>query len=146
MVCIPGAKGHDDRWLRVPDELIAELRDLTPIVPRGWDRRYKANLRVFGYASKDGPRKNWITACKRAGIPYLPPHSAGRHGFGQEMHVRQGVDTKAVESFGGWSAEGGMVDRIYTHEEDVDAKIFEAFRTGLVQAENSTGLKLAEML
>ena len=146
MVCIPGAKGHDDRWLKVPEELIAELRALTPIIPRGWDRRYKANLRVFGYASKDGPRKNWITACKRAGIPYLPPHSAGRHGFGQEMRVRQNVDKKAVESFGGWSPEGDMVDKIYTHEEDTDAKILEAFRTGLVQAEKSTGLKLAEML
>ncbi len=145
-ICIPGAKGTDDRWLTIPAELVAELRELAPRVPRGWDKRYKRNLRVFGYASKDGPRKNWITACAEAGIAYLPPHSAGRHGFGQEMRVRQGIDKKAVEAFGGWSPKGDMVDKIYTHEEDTESKILEAFRTGLVQAEKSTGLRLAGML
>jgi hypothetical protein len=100
---------------------------------------------VFGFASKDSPRKGWITACRKAGIPYLPPHSAGRHGFGQEMRVRQGIDKKAVEEFGGWSPEGDVVDKIYTHGEGSDAKILEAFRTGLVQAQKATGLKLLEI-
>lgn len=139
---IPGAKGHDDREVTLPPELVTELRALKPKVPRGWDRRYKANLRVFGFAGKDGPRKGWMTACKRAGISHLPPHSAGRHGFGQEMRVRQAVDKKAVEAFGGWSPEGDMVDKTYTHAEDFEGKILEAFRTGLVQAEKETGLKL----
>jgi integrase len=141
---IPGAKGHDDREVTLPPELVAELLALAPRVPRGWDTRLKRNRRVFGWASKDGPRKGWMRACKLAGILYLPPHSAGRHGFGQEMRVRQGVDKKAVERFGGWSPEGDMVDRTYTHEEHTDDKILEAFRTGRVQAEKSTGLKLAE--
>lgn len=143
-VIIPGAKGHDDREVTLPPELVAELLNLPPRIPRGWDKRLSRNLRVFGWASKDGPRKGWMRACKLAGITYLPPHSAGRHGFGQEMRIRQGVDKKAVESFGGWSPEGDMVDRTYTHEEGTDDKILEAFRTGRVQAESSTGLKLAE--
>lgn len=144
-VTIPGAKGHDDRTIAIPPELVAELRALPPKVPRGWDRRFKRNLRVFGFASKDGPRKHWIAACKKAGIPYLPPHSSGRHGFGQEMRVRQGIDKKAVGDFGGWS-DTELLDRTYTHSENHEAKILEALRTGLVQAEKNTGLKLAEKL
>lgn len=140
---IPGAKGHDDREAVLLPELVEELRALTPRIPRGWERK-KANERVFGYASKDSPRKNWMKACKDAGIPYLPPHSAGRHGFGQEMKVRRGVDTKAVEAAGGWSATGNMVDRTYTHAEDASGKIMRALRTGRVQAEKRTRLKLAE--
>ncbi|HEX8418551.1 MAG TPA: site-specific integrase [Sphingomonas sp.] len=144
-VIIPGAKGHEDRTLTIPPELVAELKDLPVYYPRGWDRRYKDNRRLFGYASKDGPRKNWITACKRAGIPYLPPHSAGRHGFGQEMNVRQPIDEKAAGEFGGWS-DLALMKRTYTHSEDHEAKVLASFRTGLVQAEKETGLKLAETL
>lgn len=144
-VWIPGAKGHDDRLLSVPPELVSDLRALPVLYPRGWDRRYKANQRVFGYASKDGPRKNWITACKRAGIPYLPPHSAGRHGFGQEMNVRQPIDEKAAGEFGGWS-DLALMKRTYTHSEDHEAKVLASIRTGLVQAEKETGLRLAETL
>jgi integrase len=144
-VTIPGAKGHDDREVTVAPEVAEELRRLKPKVPRGWDRRYRANLRVFGFASKDGPRKGWLTACKLAGIPYLPPHSAGRHGFGQEMRVRRGIDKKAVGDFGGWS-DTELLDRTYTHGEDSEGKILGGFRTGLVQAENLTGLKLLKEL
>lgn len=142
---IPGAKGHDDRTVQLTEEMVADLRALKPSYPRGWDRK-RENLRMFGYADRFSPLKNWRSACKAAGIEYLPPHSAGRHGFGQEMRVRQGVDAKAIEHVGGWSRAGGMVDRTYTHAENADDKILTALRTGRVQAENSTGLKAAGML
>lgn len=142
---IPGAKGHEDREVTLSPEMVAELRELRPRVPRDWERK-PSNLRVFGYASRTGPLKNWRHACKEAKIEYLSPHAAGRHGFGQEMRVRQGVDTKAVERVGGWSAKGGMVDKIYTHAEDSDGKVLKALRTGRVQAEKRTGLKVAGML
>lgn len=141
-VVIPGAKGHEDRVVDLPPEIVAMLANLKPKVPRGWDRSKKANLRVFGYASSCGPLKAWRSACKKAGIEYLPPHSAGRHGFGQEMRVRQKVDKKAVEAVGGWSPHGNMVDRTYTHPENENVKILKAFRTGRVQAEKKLGLKL----
>lgn len=139
-VCIPGAKGHGDRWITVPMELVVELANLPPKTPRGWERK-AGNLRVFGFASRCGPLKGWKTACDRAGIPYLPPHSAGRHGFGQEFNVRQAVDEKAAGKFGGWS-DTALMRRTYTHAEDVETKIHAGFRTGLVQAETMTGLKL----
>lgn len=141
---IPGAKGHEDREVDLPPELVAILGNLKAKVPRGWDRTKKANLRVFGYASNCGPLKAWRSACNAAKIPYLPPHSAGRHGFGQEMRVRQKVDKKAVEAVGGWSPHGNMVDRTYTHAENENTKILKAFRTGRVQAEKKLGVKLLE--
>lgn len=139
-VCIPAAKGHADRWLTVPMELVVELANLPRMTPRGWSRR-KGNYRVFGYADRCTPLKAWKHACKKAGIEYLSPHAAGRHGFGQEHNVRQGTDEKAAGKFGGWS-DTALMKRTYTHSEGVEGKIHEAFRTGLVQAENETGLKL----
>ena len=139
-VCVPAAKGMEDRWISVPMELIVDLANLPPMVPRGWAETQE-NLRVFGYADRSGPRKGWAATCARAGIAPLGRHEAGRHGFGQEMRVRQGVDKQSASSFGGWS-DVALMDRTYTHAEDAAAKIAAAFRTGLAQAEQETGLKL----
>lgn len=142
-VRIPGAKGHADTWIDIPMELVVELANLKPKVPRGWNRNDRRNKRVFGYASSCGPLKAWRRACKDAKIDYRPPHSAGRHGFGQEHVVRQGTDDKAAGKYGGWS-DLALMRRTYTHAEDVSAKIHAAFRAGLDQAETATGLKLAK--
>jgi len=140
-VRVPGAKGHADEWISIPMELVVELANLKPRTPRGWNRNDKRNLRVFGYATRCGPLKAWRKACKEAKIPYIPPHAAGRHGFGQEQVVRQGTDAKAVAKYGAWS-DTVLLAKTYTHAEDVDSKIHAAFRTGLVQAEKRTKLKL----
>ena len=140
-VIVPGAKGHDDREIEIPPELVAELANIRPMTPRGWNRGDKRNLRVFGYASSCGPLKAWRAACRAAGIDYRSPHAAGRHGFGQEFNVRQPVDEKAAGKFGGWK-DTELMRRTYTHAEDFEGKILTAFRTGLVQAEQATGLKL----
>lgn len=138
--CVPGAKGHADRWIEIPPEVVAELANLPPKVPRRWPWS-RANLRVFGFADRTGPLQGWATACRLAGIEYLPPHSSGRHGFGQEFNVRQPVDEKAAGKFGGW-ADTALMRKTYTHAEAIEPKIHAAFRTGLVQAEMETGLKL----
>jgi integrase len=140
-ICIPGAKGHEDRWITVPVEIVVELANLKAKVPRGWNRNDKRNLRVFGYASSCGPLKAWRTACTNAKIDYRSPHAAGRHGFGQEHVVRQGTDDKAAGKYGGWR-DTALMRRTYTHAEGTEEKILAAFRTGLVQAETKTGLKL----
>jgi integrase len=137
---VPGAKGHDDEWVDLSPELVSRAQDLPAKRPRGWERTHD-NLRVFGFADRCSPLKGWRSACKRAGIAYLPPHSAGRHGFGQEMVVRQRVDAQATARFGAWS-DTSMLSRTYTHAEDVSRKIHRANRTGRVQAEKRTGLKL----
>lgn len=140
-VKVAGAKGHADAWIEIPPELVADLGNIKPKTPRGWDRTKKKNLRVFGYASSCGPLKSWRKACKDAGIDYRSPHAAGRHGFGQEQVVRQGTDAKAAAKYGAWS-DTAMLSKTYTHAEDVEAKIHAGFRTGLVQGQKATGLKL----
>lgn len=141
-ICIPGAKGHHDRWLDIPAELVAELRALPPLYPRGADRK-PANLRLFGFADRSSPRKGWNNACTAAKIPYIPFHAAGRHGFGQEMNVRQQIDEKAAGEFGGWS-DTSLMKRTYTHAEEVTEKVHDAFYRGLRIAEAETGLTLAK--
>lgn len=143
LVRVPGAKGHADAWIEIPPELVAELANLRPKTPRGWDRSDKRNLRVFGYASHCGPLKAWQSTCEKAGIDYRSPHAAGRHGFGQEHVVRQGTDAKAAAKYGAWS-DTQMLAKTYTHAEGVEAKIHAGFRTGLVHAEKRTGLKLVK--
>lgn len=140
LVCIPAAKGHDDRWLTIPAELVTELRSLPRRYPRGYDQKPE-NLRVFGFADRSSPRKGWAKACELAGIDLLPFHAAGRHGFGQEMNIRQGVDEKAAGEFGGWS-DTGLMRRTYTHAEQTAEKVHEAQLRGLRQAEKKTNLSL----
>lgn len=139
-ICIPGAKGHDDRWLEIPAELVIELRALTQFYPRGVEQKNE-NRRLFGFADRSSPRKGWAKACEAAGIPYIPFHAAGRHGFGQEMNVRQSVDEKAAGEFGGWS-DTALMRRTYTHAEEVSGKVHDAFYRGLRDAEKLTGLSL----
>ena len=144
MICIPGAKGHEDRWLRVPDEILAELTALPEVYPRKWKRKPE-NLRLFGYADRGGPRNLWNKACEAAGIEQIPFHPAGRHGFGQEMNVRERVDEKAAGAFGGWS-DLNLMRNTYTHAEDAEIKINQALRRGLLKAERKTRLKLRKEL
>ena len=140
-VCIPGAKGMDDRWIDIPDWLLTELKSLPPdLYPRGWER-VPANRRLFGYAERSSPRKAWNAAVEKAGIEFIPFHSAGRHGFGQEMNVRHPIDEKAASAFGGW-ADVGLMKRTYTHAEGTATKVHEAQAAGLARAEAKTKLKL----
>jgi|GEM_PF-3337441 len=137
---IPAAKGHEERWIKIPSELVAELANLPTLYPRGAERKPE-NLRLFGFADRSSPRKGWAKACKDAGIELIPFHAAGRHGFGQEMNVRQKVDEKAAGAFGGWS-DTNLMRRTYTHAEDAAVKVHKAFRTGLRQAEKKTKINL----
>jgi integrase len=141
-ICIPGAKGHDDRWLEIPAELVAELKALPVLYPRG-AKRTDENRRLFGFADRSSPRKGWASACTKAKIPFIPFHAAGRHGFGQEMNVRQSVDEKAAGAFGGWS-DTALMKRTYTHAEEVSGKVHDAFYRGLKEAEKKTGIKLSD--
>lgn len=143
-ICIPGAKGMGDRWLDVQDWLVQALRDLPEFLyPRGWEH-IPENRRVFGYAERSSPRKAWNKAIEKAGIEFMPFHSAGRHGFGQELNVRHSIDEKAAAAFGGWS-DIGLMKRSYTHAEDTSNKVHEAQKAGLARAEAKTNIKLRKV-
>lgn len=140
-LCIPGAKGMGDRWLDLPDWLITELKELPPyLYPRGWEHT-EQNRRLFGYAERSSPRKAWNKAIEKANIEFIPFHSAGRHGFGQELNVRHSIDEKAAAAFGGWS-DISLMKRTYTHAEEIANKVHEAQLAGMVRAEAKTNIKL----
>lgn len=118
---LPGAKGHPAQWVSIVPETVVDIANLTP-----------RHGRVFGYTTRQAVYGPWRTACKRADIEYLPPHSSGRHGFGTETIVRQGVDPVTVAEAGRWS-DPSLLLKTYAHGEDTDAKIQAALRAGLQQ-------------
>ena len=132
-ICIPGAKGMGDRWVEIIDLLVEDLEALpNPLYPRGWERK-PSNTRVFGYADRSSPRKEWNKAIAAAGIEHLSFHNAGRHGFGQEMNVRTPIDEKAAAQFGGWS-DIKLMKGTYTHAEQATLKVHQAQAAGLERA------------
>lgn len=115
---LPEAKGHPAQWVAITGELVVDLANMPP--RRG---------RAFGYKSRSSLYGAWATTCRLAGIPYIPPHSAGRHGFGTEMIVRQGLDPVTVAAAGRWSSPRVPLET-YAHSEDAAAKISAALARG----------------
>lgn len=130
---LPATKGHPAQWVSIDAELVAMIANL-PIPYRG-----AARDRVFTLA---GTGKNaalyarWKAACSRAGIEYLSPHAAGRHGFGTEMIVRQGVDAATAAHEGRWSSPAVML-KTYSHPEGSAERVRDAFEAGKRAARTS---------
>ncbi|MCW8843193.1 MAG: tyrosine-type recombinase/integrase, partial [Rhodobacteraceae bacterium] len=131
-VRIKAQKGHAESWIAVSPEMMAELEALQPKRPKNMKTGQHLSPRVFGYGSSTGYNNRWRTICKRAGIPYLSAHPAGRHGFFTELVVRQGVDPVTAAKAGRWS-DPNLPMRIYAHAETDEAAIRARFRTTPVQ-------------
>ena len=112
--------------------MMAELVALKPKRPKNLKTGQVLSPRVFGYGSSTGYNNRWKTICKRAGIPYLSAHRAGRHGFYTELVVRQGVDPVTAAKAGRWS-DATLPMRIYAHAETDEAAVRARFRTNHVQ-------------
>jgi integrase len=127
-VRVHAAKGHPAVWVDLDPEEVAMIANL-PVPYRG-----QAKDRVFCIAGgRSGAfYARWKETCERAGIEYLPPHAAGRHGYGTEMIVRQKIDpvTAAKDR---WSDPSVML-RTYAHPEDSEAKVRDAFKAGKAAA------------
>jgi integrase len=130
-VRLPAAKGHAAEWIDILPELVALIANLRrPRNRRAWDLVFYT---AAGHAS--AIYRRWRRACAAAGIEYLPPHAAGRHGFGTEMIVRQGIDPATVAKAGRWSSPIVPM-KTYAHAEDTKAKIRAALEAG--QADSGT--------
>ena len=105
----------------------------------------KQRERVFRYKSKRWVYKKWYEACDRADIPHLTPHESGRHAFGTETVVRQGMDPATAAALGGWSSPRVLLDR-YSHPENLVDVAENAFgkpveKSTLSQASGKVGKK-----
>lgn len=139
-VMLPASKGHPAQWVAISPEMAIKLANLPPRRPKDRRRGVLLEPRVFGYSRNTGPLKAWRTACKNAGIDYLPPHSAGRHGFYTELRVRQGVDPITAAKAGRWS-NPALPDKIYAHNETADSDVRTMIRSTRVQRPGGKTLK-----
>ena len=131
-VMVKAQKGHPEGLVTVSPQMMAELVALKPKRPRNRKTGALLSPRVFGYGSPTGYNNRWKTICKRAGIPYLSAHRAGRHSFYTELVVRQGVDPVTAAKAGRWS-DATLPMRIYAHAEADEAEVRARFRTNYVQ-------------
>lgn len=131
-VRLKAQKGHTEQWVTISHEMMVELANLPPKRPKNRKTGQLMEPRVFGYASATGYNGRWKTICKRAGIPYLSAHPAGRHGFFTELTVRQGVDPVEAAKAGRWS-DVSLPLKTYAHAEQDEASIRARFRTKPVQ-------------
>ena len=121
----PPTKNRDEGVYYLTDELVREIKSLSP-------RRIhygRGPERLFGWAGVQGPQKAWRKTCERAGIRYLSPHEAGRHGFGTEMVVRQRVDVVTAAKLGRWRDPTVLVRR-YAHALGLEQTAEEVFGEG----------------
>ncbi len=132
-VWMPASKGHPPQWVAISQAMVVRLANLPAKRPHDRQTGRKMPATVFGYASRTGPIAAWKTACKRAGIAYIPPHAAGRHGFYTEMRVRQGLDPITAAKAGRWS-NPSLPDAIYAHSEVDERQIRDLAGTNPVQA------------
>lgn len=115
---LPAAKGHEAQWVHLIPELVVELANLPA-----------RNGRVFGYAGRDGATKAFRATCEAAGIEYIAPHAAGRHGFATELLTRRGVDVATVKKMGRWSSAKVLLDT-YVHEDEDGPTVRDVFQSG----------------
>jgi len=131
-VRVKAQKGHPESWITVSPQMMDELLALPAKRPKNRKTGRLMKPRVFGYGSSTGYNTRWKTICKRAGIPYISAHPAGRHGFFTELVVRQGVDPVTAAKAGRWS-DPNLPMRIYAHAETDEADVRARFRTNHVQ-------------
>ena len=107
--------------------MVVRLANLPAKRTRAKTGDHRLPPRVFGYASSSGMHSRWRRICKDAKIAYLPPHSAGRHGFYTEMRVRQGVDPITAARAGRW-VDPTLPDRVYAHSDVEERELREKLR------------------
>ena len=89
---------------------------------------------IFGYASRFGLRNRMKAVCRRAGIPFVPPHQAGRHSFASNA-LAMGATAKEVMEAGGWKT-ARMVLETYAHANEAGRSIADRFDAELAQSED----------
>ena len=139
-VLLNAQKGHAKAMVKVSQEMMAEILALPVKRTRSPKTRKLLEQRVFGYNSSTSYNNRWKTICKKAGIPYLSAHAAGRHGFFTELVVRLNVNPIDAAKAGRWS-DASLPLRVYAHPETDESALREHFRTKPVQSKNSKQLK-----
>lgn len=125
-------KNGDPRRANLPDALVARLG----AIPGDHEGP------VFGYVSRSSFPTPWKAAEKRAGIPHMKPHDAGRRLFATSM-VQAGIDPVTVAKAGGWKSVR-MVVEVYAQPADTREAVDRVFGTSKVHATRAQPKKIAK--
>lgn len=113
------------------EDRMVTLLPLVREAMKGMARR-TGEKRVFVFYDRSDVLRQIRTACKKAGIDYIPTHGIGRRFFATEMNAT-GADAKTAATAGGWKTVR-MYQEIYAQPKDGQAAIESAFGTRLSQA------------
>lgn len=113
-------KNGEPHTLYLTSDLIDLISQIEPIQVKD------GSTRMFGYLNRQSIYTPWKETCRRAGIPYLPPHQCGRHTFATEMIIRNNVDPKTTARLGGWKSVRLLLEK-YVHPEGEEDYIHEVF-------------------
>jgi len=102
-------KGQDDTRVHLPPFLVSEIAGL-----EGGREPWR---RVFGWSARWSVYGPWKAVCAKAGLVYLPPHQAGRHGFATGL-LRANVDPVTVARLGHWKSPRHVFDTYGHASED----------------------------
>lgn len=111
----PKTKNGHEHTAMLPVKTIAALANLP-----------KDRAKVFGYATRHSVIRQWKATIKAAGIQPLTRHEAGRHGFGTELIVRNGIDIPTAAKLGNWRSHR-LLSETYAHPENERATLDRVF-------------------
>lgn len=123
-ILLVDTKNGEDYAVTISTGMAAELASLPP--RRG---------RVFGYRSRRHVYKVWRNTCRRAGIPYVPPHQAGRHSFATTLDA-EGWTASQIAEAGRWKSVR-LVAETYVHPRDSSRRAADLIGDKLTIADES---------
>lgn len=102
--------------------------------------RHTGQKAVFQFYDRSDVLRQIKTACKKAGVAYIPTHGIGRRLFATTMN-HSGKDAKTAASAGGWKTVR-MYMEIYAQSSDEGEAIESAIGTAMSQAVKLQSRKL----
>jgi integrase len=124
-------KNGEDRIV----QLLPVVREAIRFIPRA-----PKDTRAFPFFDRSDAARQIATACRKAGIDYIPTHGIGRRLFATTLN-RKGVDAKTAAKLGGWKSVRMFID-IYAQADDTPGIVEDAIGTELSQAVKLRSAKL----
>lgn len=121
-------KNGEDRLVKLRPATVAALRQIMP-------KKIKPADVVFQFYDRSDVSRQLKTACKKAGIPYIPTHGIGRRLFATTMN-RAGIDPRTAAEAGGWKSVRLYMET-YAQPDHVGTALDKAFGTELSQGSGS---------
>ena len=121
-------KNGEDRLVKLHQEAVDALLELKP-------KKAKPADKVFQFYDRSDVARQIKTACKKAGIEYVPTHGIGRRLFFTSM-MREGVDPRSAAEAGGLKSVRLYLET-YAQPDHVENALSKAFGTRQTQAQKS---------